>query len=96
MIITEVFKKTTDNWCGNYIISDSHNQYEAVRVSFVELKNSGDEYMWRICVWGTDDCGMERDFIADEFHIARDLFSSILTWEYVTFDKLIKNGFISA
>ena len=49
---------------------------------------------WRVCVWGNDDCGMERDFDleGDALHI----FYHIISWTYVNKDQLKNAGFVFA
>lgn len=89
----EVFKATTDNWYPSYIIERS-NLY-LVRVVFTQTGPnppiSGD---WRVCVWGADDCGMERDF-KDETS-AWSCFVQVLGLDDVTKSSLKLLGFISA
>ncbi len=46
-----VHRPTSDDWCPN--LPDG-----TVKVSFIELFDG----CWRVCVWGGDDTGMERDF----------------------------------
>ncbi|MCA9495832.1 MAG: hypothetical protein KC589_02730 [Nanoarchaeota archaeon] len=59
----DVFKKTSDDWYPNY-------PNDMVKVSFLKLpnilQNSDDE--WRVCVWGNDDFGLERDFQSELPH----------------------------
>ena len=47
-----------------------------------------------LCVWGNDDCGMERDFDleGDALHI----FYHIISWTYVNKDQLKNAGFVFA
>jgi hypothetical protein len=44
--------KAADDWYPNF-------SGDLVRVSFMPLLTGG---KWRVCVWGADDLGMERDF----------------------------------
>ncbi len=53
----DVFKRTTDDWYPPYVLEDGR---ALVRVSFIKLTHS--EYLFRVCAWGMDDFGMEKDF----------------------------------
>lgn len=57
------FKRTDDDWYGNYKIADDkrHEGKGYVEVSLLSLGPDA-KYGYRVCVWGNDDCGMERDF----------------------------------
>ncbi len=59
---TSFFKETEDDWYGNYKIADDarHVDKKYVEVKLLSLGPSHTEF--RVCVWGNDDCGMERDF----------------------------------
>jgi hypothetical protein len=52
---SDVRRPTSDDW--HPTARDG-----TVKVTFVELSTG----QWRVCVWGDDDCGMERDFGPDE------------------------------
>jgi len=57
--------KTKENW---YPTVEGN-----VRVSWLGLSNGG----WRVCVWGGDDFGLEKDFSHVERQMARQLFEKI-------------------
>jgi hypothetical protein len=82
-----VFKKTKDNWCGNYKIIDNREVFDLVEVSFMQLL-SGE---WRVCVWGNDDFGVERDF--KDQTAAFVVFQAIIQEEYVNKNTLLTCGF---
>ena len=86
----EVFKQTSDDWYPNYIVGDGRLQL--VRVNILELY---EEKSWRVCVWGNDDCGMEKDFINDELTSWR-AFAEVISLDDVTKDALTKMGFVQA
>lgn len=44
-----------------------------VKVSLLELSNR----LWRVCVWGGDDFGLEKDFPHTERQAAKKLFHKI-------------------
>jgi len=83
-----VYKKTSDNWCPNY-------NYDFVMVSFCQTgPNPPINGEWRVCVWGADDFGMERDFKnKDE---AWQVFIEVISLDNVTIDELKLLEFISA
>lgn len=61
-----VFKKTTDDWCGSYIMRGWPEDKMLVEVSFCQTgPNPPIKGEWRVCAWGNDDCGMERDFTSE-------------------------------
>jgi hypothetical protein len=57
---------TSENWYPT-------NKDGTVRVSLMQLYTA----QWRVCVWGDDDFGLERDFDARDEAMARDLFDRI-------------------
>lgn len=93
----DVYKHTNDNWYDNYKINDHISAAGVVRVSFTQTgpdpRNCDGEY--RVCVWGNDDCGMERDFGADETY-ALNMFYQVIVQEFVDKDYLRNNGFAVA
>jgi len=46
---------TNEPWYGTY-------EDGTVVASFMSLMRGAEVSGWRVCVWGTDDFGMERDF----------------------------------
>ena len=83
----ECFKNSTDNWYPCY-------DNKLVKVSFMSLGPDGDQY--RVCVWGADDFGMERDFDLDRYQNAETLFTRILEMEDVTQKQLTNLGMVVA
>lgn len=79
----DVFKRTQDNWCPNY--SDN-----LVEVSLLPLGEGG----WRVCAWGADDFGLEKDFTSAT--AAMITFMEVIGWEFVDMQKLRELGFIAA
>ncbi len=93
----DVFKRTEDDWYGCYKIADDVRVSDLVKVSFTQTgpdpKNFKGE--WRVCVWGNDDCGMERDFGNDE-STALNVFYKVIGQKFVNMDYLKLNEFVSA
>ena len=52
----DVFKKTNDDWYPAFEMGGE----KLVEVSFIQLTPwlPAEERIWRVCVWGNDDCGM--------------------------------------
>jgi len=50
---------------------------------------------FRVCVWGADDCGMERDFENREAE-ALNTFMQVIGLPDVNFQDLKQLGFVSA
>lgn len=92
----EVFKRTQDEWYGNYKIVGDQRVSDLVEVSFINLSPnvSPGEPNWRVCVWGNDDLGMEQD-LENETE-AWNIFLQVIGMDYVNRDKLLALGFVSA
>ncbi len=96
----EVLKPTQDDWCGSYIIEHWYNGVE--KQMFVQCIFNGNitaydpkqAPVWRTCVWGNDDCGMEFD--CDTEAEAWNKFLQVIGMKFVNRDKLIELGFVSA
>lgn len=59
-----IMMPTFDDWHPNHqLVNHPSRVTDGVKVSFIELLPFRKfSVMWRVCVWGNDDCGMERDF----------------------------------
>ena len=94
-----VFKRTTDDWYPPYRLRDDGN---LVEVSFMQLaaayeNSEGDTIpeQWRVCCWGHDDMGLEKDYSSESEAWAT--FVQIIGWGYVNQDQLISEfGFYGA
>ena len=93
MMKTQVFKETKDCWYPSYKLTDGKM---LVRVVFTQTgpNPKGGDGEWRVCVWGDDDCGMERDY--DNEILAGNMFQYVIGLEYVDMETLKANGFWSA
>ncbi len=93
--IRNVIKFTDDNWHGNYEIEEYQTikNVKLVEVSLLYLipPNSEKPDMWRVCVWGNDDFGLELD--GEDYEKARDLFLKVLNMEKVNKEPLNQLGF---
>lgn len=61
-----------------------------LRVSFACLTDQ----QWRVCVWGGDDFGMERDFPHVEKQEAKALFEKLV--DFTTKQKMQELGMVNA
>ena len=93
----DVFKRTTSNWYGNYKVKDDCRVSDLVEVSFTQTGPNPKQHQgeYRVCVWGNDDCGMEKDF-ADDEELAWNCFLQVIGMDDATQDKLKILGFIRA
>lgn len=70
---SDTYRPTSDDWYPNC--------YDGtVKVSFIELSSQ----QWRVCVWGDDDMGMERDYPSDERDQAYSLYLRLVGCSDVT------------
>jgi len=90
----DVFKRTSDCWYPEY---ECDYVGGLVEVSFTKTGPVGcTEPHWRVCVWGADDIGMEKDFDYHHRETAWACFLEVVKLEDVTVKSLQKMGFISA
>ena len=85
-----IFKETTDDWHPSFFLNDWYKGTKLVRASFLGLADGS----WRVCVWGADDCGMEKDSESKE--VAWNAFLAIVKLEYVNKDILKTMGLYMA
>ena len=90
----DVYKRTSDNWYPSYKSDDG----DLVAVSFVKTgpSDSPTDFEWRVCAWGNDDCGMEKDFPPDQESAAWTCFLEVIGLEFVNMKDLKSLGFVSA
>lgn len=89
----QVFVRTTDDWYPSYTLSPSGER--VVEVTFTQTgPRPPVDGLWRVCVWGGDDCGMERDF-TDETE-AWSCFLQVIGSKTVTMKLLREMQFLSA
>ena len=93
VVKVEVFKGTSENWFPSYKMDGGKKLL--VKVCFTQTgPNPPTHGDWRVCVWGGDDCGMERDF-SNEAE-AWNCFLQVIGLEDVTRAALRGRGFSSA
>ena len=95
-----VFKQTRDDWCGSYTLADYHNGIKNKMLVEVIFNGNITAYdptlapVWRTCVWGNDDCGMEFD-CSNESE-ALNKFLQVVELEYVDMSFLAALGYVSS
>ena len=90
----EVFKRTQDDWYGNYKIAGDQRVSDLVEVSFMNLLPDQSTTNWRVCVWGNDDFGLERDF--ENETVAWNIFLQVIGMKLVNQQALRDLGFVAA
>ncbi len=83
----DTFVKTSDNFYPNF-------DGDLVNVSMMRLDLKKSTY--RVCVWGEDDCGFERDWESSNPEEAKKVYFKIVNSGDVTFELLKKLGLKSA
>lgn len=93
------FKKTNDDWHPNF-------DGDLVAVSLILHRKNSREYklygstcLFRVCVWGADDFGMEKDFFGEEkdcVEQAKELYAILEKKDIIYIADLKKLGFINA
>ncbi len=88
----DVYKKTSDDWYPPYSVPHGP---PLVRVTFTKLVSAQHhKHHWRVCVWGMDDCGVEKDFVCQVEAWA--CFLGVIALDDVTKTALKEIGFINA
>lgn len=87
----KIIKPTEDDWYGNEILNIRGVSTKVVTCSLMLLLN---QKTWRVCVWGNDDFGLEKD--SESFDEIYDLFMQILVLPYVNKQKLKDMGLYNA
>ena len=79
-----VYKHTDDDWSGSYP--------HLVQVRLCRTTDG----MWRVCVWGNDDIGMEIDYAHNQESHALTMFMQVVGLERVNMKTLSDMGFYGA
>jgi hypothetical protein len=81
-----VFKRTVDDWYPSYKLDWVGRDQYLIEVSFLQLSDG----QWRVCCWGSDDMGLERDYPTEAEAWA--VFLQIIGWGFVN-QKQLRNEF---
>jgi hypothetical protein len=77
----EVFKKTDDNWHGNY--GDNKDEVKLMYHSIINFYDDENKWTWRTSVWGNDDTAMYRDFNNEKE--AKELFDKLYSLNKINY-----------
>lgn len=85
---------TLDEWCPNHKLENHPSGLtEGVQVSFIELMPfRNNPKLWRVCVWGNDDLGMERDYESRTDALA--MYNQVIALDTVDKHELTTFGFV--
>jgi hypothetical protein len=86
-----VLKYTDDEWYSNETVI---HKGKTTRVVEVKLLRLTDDTTFRVCVWGNDDCGLEKDFLNEDE--ANFTFLKVISWNRVNKQLLKDIGFYPA
>lgn len=98
-----VFKLTDEDWYPSYRLANWYygvapEETGMVEVAFLQFPKweQCPDPGYRVCVWGNDDFGMERDYTATEYDAALAMFHKIISWEKIAVKPLESEGFVFA
>lgn len=88
------FKRTTDEWYGEFRIHNDgrHEKERYVHVSFMPLNTT--PILWRVCVWGNDDLGMEFD--TEEYENALEVYTELVLLPVVNKSHCVARNLVYA
>lgn len=95
MFRMSAYVQVNEDWYGNFRVSQD-TRYDSdllIRVSLLELMHP---HGWRVCVWGNDDFGMERDYAPDQRDQALALYQQIVSTPMPTQAQMREWGMIYA
>ena len=78
---TEIYKKTNDEWYGNY-------NTDEVRLIYVGRLSDG---KFRVACWGNDDFGIDKDFVNESDAIS--VFELLKSRDFINHQDLYDLGF---
>ena len=84
-----MYKPTYEDWSGTKKSPDPRDQFGLVRVTLIGHTLA--DGMYRVCLWGTDDLGMEFDTKDQERQV--EVFSELALEPLISFQKLLDMGF---
>jgi hypothetical protein len=92
----EALIEVNEDWYGNFKIA-SDQRYKGkkfVSVSFYNLPK--ESFFPMVCVWGNDDCGMEKLFDKSQVDDALALYKTIVSTPFPTKEYLTELGLVYA
>jgi hypothetical protein len=88
-----VFKFTTEDWHPSYKLDGRYRGKQGLLLLEVSLLKLPSTKEWRVCVWGSDDFGMERDYARCDKKQAIEMFLAVIAEEVVSEVFLKANKF---
>lgn len=88
-----VFVPVEEDWYPSFQIK-WQGTIQLVRVTLHRYYLKSSEQSFRVSVWGADDCGMEKDYLADELLRAQLDWLKIVQQKKLTKEWLLSEGFI--
>lgn len=92
------FVPTPDDWAPT-IVTDQGERVARGKVFWDDDPRVSPRYFVRVCFWGDDDLGRDKDFKTDDFYAARAEYEKWAGWllglENVTFMGLASLGFVN-
>lgn len=90
--VVQAFKITTEDWSPSYKL----DCYKGEQVLLLDVKlYKLNDNTYRICIWGADDTGLEKDITHSNQLFAemnsRALFDEVIGLEVLTWDDLVRN-----
>ena len=90
-----VFKLTNDDWYPSYTIQEWYKGVRLQRMIELSQIELGYDKTWRVCAWGGDDFGLERDFVGEYAEQeSSDIFILLLEKGQIDTKDLTDLGFI--
>ncbi len=90
-MLKTIYKETNEDWYPSLIVN--WKNIKLLRVHFMQLSTK----QWRVCVWGGDDFGMERDYPENKRDLALECFEDIAKLEQPLTRFILKSfGFKNA
>lgn len=90
-----VFVPVDEDWYPSFTVK-WQGEIKLVRVTLHETCLLFKDPFTRVSIWGADDCGMEKDYLATDFEKARADWLMVVQKKKLTRAWLYEQGFINA
>ena len=88
----QAFIEVKEDWYGNFKI-ENDGRYSNTKLVLISFYNFPQDNRYpMVCVWGNDDCGMEKIFKKTESELALELYKTIITTPFPTKQFLMDLG----
>ncbi len=89
----EAFIEVKEDWYGNFTIENDQRYLNKKFVSVCFYNLPRDSFYPMVCVWGNDDCGMEKLFDKSHADDALALYKTVVSTPFPTKEYLTELGF---